>query len=135
MYLEDSRRLARSRWHTPRHGHHLLLAAESYAANMTGDRRDVCWQLGPKPGRWWKIAGLAFTVLLLGDVALDFLAWVRLGSGGGLLALVEGLFFACSSLVVLRLTVTAFTHSSHGDPQPEAWYEAVFGKRNQGQTP
>jgi hypothetical protein len=92
-------------------------------------------RLGPESGRWWKIAGIGFTVLLLGDVALDFLAWARLGSGGGLLALVEGVFFAYSSLVVLRLTVSAFIHSSHGDPQPEAWYEAVLGKRNRGQTP
>ena len=88
-----------------------------------------------KQGRWWKVVGSILAAFALGGVGLDISAWVRLARGGGLLALVEGLFLACGTVLLLRLTVSAFVHGWHGDPKPDPWWEAIFGTRIGRQAP
>jgi hypothetical protein len=93
----------------------------------------------PRPrsegARRWKIAGLALAALGLAGAALDVSDWLRFKSGGGgLLALFGGLFFAFSTVVILRLSVSALMHSWSGDPEPKSWYE-VLGKHHRGEAP
>ena len=91
----------------------------------------------PRPGpRVWTIAGLTLLLVGLATVAFDVSDWARLASGnGGLLALGGGVLFAFSSVVVLRLSVSAFRHAWRGDPKPKVWQDAIFDRQNRRQTP
>ena len=111
----------------PRHGHHLLFVAEGYAANMTGDRYDASSRLQPRQGRWWMVAGSILAAFALGCLALDVSDWIRLTRGGGLLALVEGLYLAVGTVLILRLTVSAVIHGWHSNPKPDPWHDVFFG--------
>jgi hypothetical protein len=53
--------------------------------------------------------------------------WIRLTRGGGLLALVEGLYLAVGTVLILRSTVSAFIHEWHGDPKPDPRHDVFFG--------
>src|SRR5450631_2104681 len=91
---------------------------------------NLCQGLRLKQGRWWKVIGSVLAAFALGGVGLDISDWVRLARGGGLVALVESLFFACGTVLLLRLTVSAFVHGWHRDPKPDPWWEAIFGTRS-----